>query len=116
MKTSEDNILHFLNKDKRLKDSLNLLKSNNMTGISIKSSNIKKKNSRLHSPSGNINANKVYSLFSPKRKNKNRKYMKKGKEFTNYLYSYRNNNNNISPNERTSIRRRPKSFHKKKAN
>ena len=86
-----------------------------MTGISIKSSNIKKKNSRLHTASSNISVNKVNSLFSPKRNNKNRKYMKKGKEFTNYIYSYRNNND-ISPNERTSIRRRPKSFHKKKAN
>ena len=116
MKASEDNILYYLNKDKSQKDSFNVLNlnNNNMTSISIKSNNIKNKNSRVGSKLNNINANKISSLFSPKRNNKNKKIIKKGKEFTNILYSYRNNND-ISSNERIPIRRRPKSFHKKKS-
>ena len=115
MKASEDNILYYLNKDKSQKDSFNVLNlnNNNMTSISIKSNNIKNKNSRVGSKLNNINANKISSLFSPKRNNKNKKIIKKGKEFTNYIYSYRNNND-ISSKERIPIRRRPKSFHKKK--
>ena len=139
MKTSEENILNIINKDKKQNESPGKLNPDFMKAISIKSSKAVKKN--LSKFSSLFNNNNTSSLFSPKRNNKNRKYVlflpqkkenesevpKEKSEKKNSSASklqrvklknekeYSNMlfsyNNDTSPINKNPIRKRPKSFH-----